>query len=187
MTHAFVASPAFVRSSVLIQPQLNKMEQRGKTQWQHFSQRMIPLAQEVSTTRLQVVVETFIVAMVILNIIIMTPLLNIFWADHLPSDREKHIQQLLAMIPPNASVSASDNLNPHLSERLYITVFPATTFSSSGKSQNESVQYIIVDLNALFPEERVSATNELNQLRQSGQFRNLAQAEGVILLVRVGT
>jgi hypothetical protein len=91
---------------------------------------------------------------------------------------------LLARIPPDASVSAGGNLNPHLTERLYITVFPEITFSSSEKSTNNMVQYVIVDINAVFPEDRASTSDELNQLVNSGQFRILARAEGVILLVR---
>ena len=159
-----------------------------KRYWQRFSVRMIPLAESISVARLQYVVCSWLLAMTVLNIIIMIPLLNIFWADHLPGNREKHIQQLLAMIPPDASVSASSNLNPHLTERLYVTVFPELTYLPNGKNQNEkaTVQYVIVDLNAFFPEDRVRATDELNQLRRSGQFRDLAQAEGVILLQRIG-
>lgn len=158
-----------------------------KQRWQRFSVRMIPLAESISVARLQYIVCIWILAMTILNIIIMMPLLNIFWADHLPGNREKHIEQLLAMIPPDASVSASSNLNPHLTERLYVTVFPELTYLPNGKNQNDkvTVQYVIVDLNAFFPEDRVRATDELNQLRRSGQFRDLAQAEGVILLQRI--
>ncbi len=159
-----------------------------KQRWQRFSVRMIPLATTISVARLQQIVCIWILAMTVLNLIIMMPLLNIFWADHLPGDREKHTQQLLAMIPADASVSASSNLNPHLTERLYVTVFPELTYLPNGRNQQDkqTVQYVIVDLNAFFPEDRVRATDELNQMRRSGQFRDLAQAEGVILLQRIG-
>ena len=60
----------------------------------------------------------------------------------------------------------------------------AITFSSSEKSINNLVEYVVVDINALFPEDRVSTSDKLNQLVSSGQFRVLARAEGVILLVR---
>jgi hypothetical protein len=153
-------------------------------QWQRFGQRMEPLAQSIPMTGLQSVVCSWIVSMLLLNYVVTIPLLNIFWADHTPGSREQHIQQLLARIPPNASVSAGGNLNPHLTERLYITVFPEITFSSSEKSINNLVEYVVVDINALFPEDRVSTSEELNQLVSSGQFRTLARAEGVILLVR---
>ena len=78
--------------------------------------------------------------------------------------REQHIQLLLNQIPPDASVSASDDLNPHLSEWQYIFVFPSFTDST----HNFSAQYIIVDLDNVLPQSRNDVTSELNQLRHSG-------------------
>jgi len=137
---------------------------------------MVPLASGVSVLRLQLVVIAWIICMVAVNYVLATPVLNSFWADHEPGSREQHIQQLLAFIPPDASVSAGANLNPHLSERQRLAVFPSPL--------NTSVQYIIVDLNTVFPEDRAEMASELNQLVASGQFRELARAEGVVLLVR---
>lgn len=145
-----------------------------------------PLAKHASLPRMQWWMSTWIVAMLALNFVIMAPQLNVFWADHTPGVREQHINKLLAMIPANASVSAGENLNPHLSQRLYITVFPAITFSTS-KNINNTVQYIAVDVQNIMPEERVGVSNELNQLVNSGQFIPLAEAEGVKLLVRRNT
>jgi len=145
-----------------------------------------PLAKHASLPRMQWWMSTWIVAMLALNFVIMAPQLNVFWADHTPGVREQHINKLLAMIPANASVSAGENLNPHLSQRLYITVFPAITFSTS-KNINNTVQYIVVDVQNIMPEERVGVSNELNQLVNSGQFIPLAEAEGVKLLVRRNT
>jgi uncharacterized membrane protein len=153
-------------------------------QWRRFSERMEPIVRSTPLVRLQSIVCVWIVSMLLLNYVIAIPLLNIFFADHVPGSREEHIQQLLAKIPPDASVSAGGNLNPHLTERLYITVFPEITFSSSEKSTNNMVEYVIVDINAVFPEDRASTSDKLNQLVNSGQFRILARAEGVILLVR---
>src|SRR6266436_7318289 len=56
-------------------------------QWRRFSERMIPLAREVSVPRLQWVVVTWITCMFVLNYVIATPTLNIFWADHEPGSR----------------------------------------------------------------------------------------------------
>ncbi len=175
------------RLRVVVAPyslQWQRLRKGMELQWQRFGQRMEPLARSMPMARLQVAVGGWIVSMLLLNYIVSIPLLNIFWADHTPGSREQHIQQLLARIPPDASVSAGGNLNPHLTERLYITVFPEITFSSSEKSINNVVEYVVVDINALFPEERVSTSDKLNQLVSSGQFRILARAEGVILLVR---
>ncbi len=148
----------------------------AEVQWRRVSSRMVPLASGVSVLRLQLVVIAWIICMVAVNYVLATPVLNSFWADHEPGSREQHIQQLLAFIPPDASVSAGANLNPHLSERQRLAVFPSPL--------NTSVQYIIVDLNTVFPEDRAEMASELNQLVASGQFRELARAEGVVLLVR---
>jgi uncharacterized membrane protein len=160
------------------------LAQAGSLQWQSFSESMIPLAKSLGKARLQQVLYGWLLAMCVLNFVIMDPPLSAFWPDHALGSREQHIEHLLAMIPPNASVSASSTLNPHLSQRLSITLFPAITFSSSARHVNTIVQYIIVDLDSLFPEDRVKTTNELNQLVNSGQFRVLARAEGVVLLER---
>jgi uncharacterized membrane protein len=184
-----LATPLVARSSSALQSGVASVRQASSTQWQRFSSRMEPLAQQAALPRLQWFVAGWIIAMLLLNFILMLPLLNIFWPGHtlwqpqLPGSREQHIEQLLARIPLDASVSASDNLNPHLTERRYVTVFPQITIAT-GKNGNTTVQYVIVDLNAFFPEERVSATNMLNGLVSSGQFRILARAEGVVLLQR---
>jgi uncharacterized membrane protein len=148
-------------------------------QWQRFCRSMQPLARMVSTFRLQWVLFTWITLMFGLNFLIAMPHLNAFWADHQPGTREQHIEQLLAMIPPDASVSASDDLNPHLSERQLLAVFPSVCLDSHC---NQTVQYVIVDLNSLSQANQAAAASELYGLRK--QFRILAQASGVVLLIR---
>ena len=151
-------------------------------QWQRFSKRMQPLARSTSPARLHWIVFGWITLMLGLNLVVMIAPLASFWADHDPGSREQHIEQLLAMIPPGASVSASDDLNPHLSERRYVTVFPTICFDSRC---NQMVQYVVVDLNNLTLANRAEAASKLNSLQK--QFRTLAQAEGIVLLVRRST
>jgi len=151
-------------------------------QWQRFSERMVPLARGISVLRLQWITFAWITVMLGLNLLLAKPLLDGFWADHEPGSREQHIQQLLALIPPDASVSASSNINPHVSERQLLAVFPA--INVNGIDTTETVQYIIVDLNAVFPEDRGPTTNKLNHLKRSGQYIEIGRAEGVVLLVR---
>ncbi len=150
-------------------------------QWEHFNARMVPLAKNIAAPRLQWIMFAWITLMLGLNFVLATPLLNGFWADHEPGSHEQHIEQLLAMIPADASVSAGANLNPHLSERQLITVFPSITFPSNHSVL--TVQYVIVDLDSVFPEDRATIASKLNQLVISKQFRIVAQAEGVWLLV----
>ena len=181
-----LARPAFAHSLGRMQQTRPALHSIYVTQKQNLDEHMIPLAKRAPLTHMQWWMSGWIVAMLALNMVIMTPQLNVFWADHVPGVREQHINQLLAMIPPNASVSAGENLNPHLSERLYITVFPAITFSTS-KNINNKVQYIIVDVQSIFPEDRVTVASELNQLVNTRQYRVLREAEGVKLLVRADT
>ncbi len=154
---------------------------RGE-QWQRFSKRMQPLARSTSPARLQWTTFAWITVMLGLNLVLMAGALSSFWADHDPGSREQHINQVLAMIPPDASVSASDDLNPHLSERRFVTVFPTICLDSRC---NQMVQYVVVDLNNLTLANRAEASSKLNSLQR--QFRILAQAEGIVLLVRRST
>jgi hypothetical protein len=173
------------RSVALVQPRIiSPFTRLRAARWEPFSERMAALARLVPLSRLQWVVTFWIVAMIVVNFIVMTPLFNIFWANHTPAAREQHIQQLLNMIPPDAAVSAGGNLNPHLAERQYVTVFPELTVATSDKNRLVTVQYIIVDLDNVFPEDRYGTATTLNALINSGQFRVLARADGVILLVR---
>jgi uncharacterized membrane protein len=157
--------------------------QRSTAQWQLFGERMYPFTKKISAYRLQWVICAWLLFTMGLNFLIVNPQLNSFWADTTPGVREQQIQQLLDMIPPDASVSASDDLNPHLSERQQLEVFPATCLDATC---NETVQYIIVDLNNLTSTgNRASATAKLNSL--SRQYITLKSAYGVVLFVRRST
>jgi uncharacterized membrane protein len=148
-------------------------------QWQRFSARMTPLAKKLTAARLQWILFAWIALLIWLNYFIAAPQLNAFWANHPPGSREEQIQRLLALIPPDASVSAGTNLNPHLSERQLLAVFPSVCLDTAC---NHTVQYVVVDLNNLSVENLAEATSELNGL--SKLYRPLARAEGVVLLVR---
>ncbi len=178
-----LARPTFAHSLVRLQGVRPVFRDTYISQKQKLNEHMVPLAKRASFGRLQWWTSAWIIAMLVLNLNILAPQLNVFWADHTPGVREQHVNQLLAMIPPNASVSASESLNPHLSQRLYITVFPEITFSTS-KNINNKVQYIIVDVQNISPDDRVGVSVLLNQLVSSKQYRVLREAEGVELLVR---
>jgi uncharacterized membrane protein len=153
-----------------------------------FSARVVDLARVVPVQRLQWIITIWVVSMIVLNIVVMTPWLNVFWADHRPGEREQHIQQILALIPPDAAVSAGGNLNPHLSDRRYVTVFPDISVAAFGDKESRIVDYIVVDLDTASPENKDFSANfidVLNQLQRSKQFKLIAQAEGVVLLERV--
>jgi len=151
-------------------------------QWQRFSARMHPFAYKITISQLQWLLVIWVVLLIGLNYVIAIPQLNAFWADHTPGTREEHIQRVLALIPPDASVSAGTNLNPHLSERQLLAVFPSVCLDTEC---NHTVEYVVVDLNDLSVENLAEATSELNGL--SKLYRPLARAEGVVLLVRRST
>ncbi len=151
-------------------------------QWQRFSACMTPLAKKLTVFQLQWILITWIVLLIGLNYVIALPQLNAFWADHTPGSREEQIQRVLVLIPPDASVSAGTNLNPHLSERQLLAVFPSVCLDTNC---NHTVQYVVVDLKNLSVENLAEATSELNGL--SKLYRPLARAEGVVLLVRRST
>lgn len=150
-------------------------------QWERFGECMLPFARKISVFRLQWILVAWILLMIGLNYYIAVPQLNSFWADHEPGSREQQIERLLALIPPDASVSAGTNLNPHLSERQLLAVFPSVCLDTAC---NRTVEYVIVDLNSLTTENRAEATSVLNGL--SKLFRIVARAEGVVLLIRRG-
>ena len=172
------------RITSILQPRLTRLTLPAwrKEQWQRFSERMKPFATVISIVHLQWMVVVWIIMMAVLNYFIIMPILNPFWPDHDPGSREQQIQQLLDLIPADASVSASDDLNPHLSERQLLAVFPSVCLDSSCTS---TVQYVIVDLNSLTIANRAAATSELNAL--SRQFRLIARKEGVELFIRRST
>lgn len=153
-----------------------------REQWQRFSARMSPLAKMFTIFQLQWLVCIWIMLLIWLNYMIAIPQLNPFWANHTPGVREEQIERVLALIPPDASVSAGTNLNPHLSERQLLAVFPSVCLDTKC---NNTVQYVVVDLNDVTVENQAEAINELNGL--SKLYRPLARADGVILLVRRST
>ncbi|MBO0779682.1 MAG: DUF2079 domain-containing protein, partial [Ktedonobacteraceae bacterium] len=184
IVHGVVTHPTVTRSAAVLQPRLRWLKERQVGRWQAFSERMEPLARAVPARSLQWLLMVWIVMMIGLNLVILyVPLNWVNWADHLPGAREQHVQHILDMIPPDASVSAGGNLNPHLTRRQYVTVFPQLTYIGENGIRG-NVQYVVVDLGAVFPEDKVSTAKTLNQLVSSGAFRVLAQAEDVILLVR---
>jgi|SRR5579883_753436 len=183
VAHVFVMWPIVqslcVRFAVL--------SQWSRRQWQHVSARMSDLAILVPISTFQWSIAGWIVVMFVLNYSIMMPWLSAFWPDHQPGLREQRIEQLLTLIPPDASVSASGNINPHLTERRYVTVFPEITLATADAGISHTVKYVIVDLDDLSPEDKTRSANYvkvLNQLQRSHQFHQLAQVDGVVVLVR---
>ncbi len=90
--------------------------------------------------------------------------------------RVENIDRLLATIPPDVPVSASDSLNPHLSERRNIYLFP-----DIGRGDTIA-EYIVIDTDNLPYENRATSFLTWNQLtRPGGQYRIIARTGTVYL------
>ncbi|MBD1834388.1 DUF2079 domain-containing protein [Cyanobacteria bacterium FACHB-472] len=101
-----------------------------------------------------------------------------------------HVRPLLAQIPPDASVTASTYLIPHLSGRREIIRFPNLQLRNDAR-EVVNVDYIIADLwqmqqyQTAFREERELLQNGIpfiEQLSNSGQYGIIGFKDGVILM-----
>ena len=99
-------------------------------------------------------------------------------------------QTMLKLIPPNASVSATTYLVPHLSSRRAIVRFPALRYRSDDR-QEEWVEYAIADLwqlqqyRAAFDSDDAllrSSLRLINRLTRQRQYGILSFSDGVIVL-----
>jgi uncharacterized membrane protein len=109
------------------------------------------------------------------NLLAAEPFLQQFWPPLSVGTREAQINQLLAQIPPDASVSASDTLDPHLGHRAELYLFP-----DLGRGTTPA-QYIVIDVDHLQLESRVTSVQRFDLLIASGEYRVIAQAGSVYL------
>jgi uncharacterized membrane protein len=106
--------------------------------------------------------------------------------------RAHAINQLLAQIPPAASVTATTYIVPHVSGRRAVLRMPRTDFiNDAGAAQ--SVDYVVADLwrlqrySVAFSRDRdrlTDFTNLINTWLDSGQYGLIAVNDGVVLLQR---
>jgi uncharacterized membrane protein len=109
------------------------------------------------------------------NLLAAEPFLQQFWPPLSVGSREASINRLLAQIPPDASVSASETLDPHLGHRSGLYLFPDL---GSGASP---AQYIVIDEDFLAPEERADLLQKFDALLASGEYRVIAHSGSVYL------
>jgi hypothetical protein len=135
------------------------------------------LVQRVSPHVGMALVCLMLLAFASYNLMAATDQLDPFIPNLSTGAREERINRLLAMIPPDASVSASDTLNPHLSERQDLYLFP-----DIGRG-DDIAQYIIIDIDYLPYENRSNAISTFDQLTspQHGIYRIIARAGSVYL------
>jgi hypothetical protein len=106
-----------------------------------------------------------------------------FWAagDPPSASMAAHISRvdaLLARIPADASVCATDTLDPHLSDRYDLYLAPDPQCYQAG--------YVAMDLPAAVASVRPADTQMLRRMETSGRYQVVGQAGDVILLRLTG-
>ena len=100
--------------------------------------------------------------------------------DHLPEVTEhgKRVQAIINLIPADAAVASSSNLNPHVSQRRQVSLFP----------EIEKADYILLDVSASpYPIDAASTWWRVQQLLSDGGWGVEAADDGVLLLKRGGS
>lgn len=106
-----------------------------------------------------------------------------FWKAGAPPTAQQarldaQIDALLGRIPPNATVAATDTLDPHLSDRYTIYLMPDT--------QSYQAEYVAVDLPDAISVSRPDDTTMYQRMLASGRYVVVGRAGPVTLLRRVG-
>ncbi len=106
-----------------------------------------------------------------------------FWAAGNPpsaalSARMTAVNTLLAKIPADASVCATDTLDPHLSDRYTLYLAPDPQCYQAG--------YVAMDLPNAISDVRAADTRMLKRMQASGQYTVVGETHGVIVLRLVG-
>ncbi|HEX2172616.1 MAG TPA: DUF2079 domain-containing protein [Dehalococcoidia bacterium] len=92
------------------------------------------------------------------------------------TDHDRLGAELIRLIPPDAPVTASSGLNPHLSQRRQISLFPEGI---------EAAQYIAIDVTAdPYPIDGPNQWWRIRQLLESGGWGVLAGRDGFLVLER---
>ncbi|HLI05345.1 MAG TPA: DUF2079 domain-containing protein [Ktedonobacteraceae bacterium] len=101
-----------------------------------------------------------------------------FWtAGSHPIPRQAQVNALLARVPANASVAATDSLDPHLSDRYTLYLMP--------DPQSYLADYVALDLPDALNVNRQADQQMYEAMRISGSYRILGTAGQVVLLQRI--
>ena len=120
----------------------------------------------------------------VLAVLVLGSSLMSFWqqvflplTDHLPetTKRMDAAHELKALIPPDAAVAASTTLNPHVSQRQQVFLFPDI----------EQAEYIFLDVTASpYPIDAANQWWRVQKLLNSGDWGVVAARNGYLLLQR---
>ena len=120
----------------------------------------------------------------VLAVLVLGSSLMSFWqqvflplTDHLPETTKRMgaAHELKALIPPDAAVAASTTLNPHVSQRQQVSLFPDI----------EQAEYIFLDVTASpYPIDAANQWWRVQKLLNSGDWGVVAARNGYLLLRR---
>ncbi len=113
------------------------------------------------------------------NLQAIMPRLAPFWtAGARPVRYQAQMDTLLARVPANAVVAATDTLDPHLSDRYTIYLVP--------DPRAWTAQYVAFDVAHADPQDRAADQAMFNAMLSSGSYIEIGTAGEVVLLYRTG-
>lgn len=110
------------------------------------------------------------------NLAMHNPVLSLVRYHESPA-RVRAAQELISMVPPDAPVAATSFVAPRLLPRRYIYNFPPASFSAP----LAAATYIMADERGIVVRDKGS----LDEIRRSGDWRQVAAKEGFVLFERV--
>lgn len=133
----------------------------------------------VSTRWLGPLVIGWLMVSTLWNLQAIMPQLALFWtAGARPVRYQEQMDALLARVPANATVAASDTLDPHLSDRYTIYLVP--------DPRSWTAQYVAIDAPHADPDSEAADRAMLNAMLASGRYKVLGTAGEIVLLYRTG-
>jgi hypothetical protein len=124
-------------------------------------------------------VAGWLLVMTLMSVIAMPQDFYGYWgAGDAPAPHQAQIAALLRKIPHDATVAATDTLNPHLSDRETIYLLP--------DPQSYRAQYVAADVSSKPDPLRVAEAQMFNTMATSHHYRVVGQVGTVIVLQRIG-
>ncbi|MDE3230118.1 MAG: DUF2079 domain-containing protein, partial [Chloroflexota bacterium] len=131
---------------------------------------------------LQALVVAWLLAASVMNLMAVGRVQPFWEAGDAPSASESTrivaVNQLLARIPADASVCATDTIDPHVSDRYDLYLAPDTLCYQA--------QYVAMDVINSIPDVEVFNALMLFQMRHSDHYVLVGETHGVVVLHRVG-
>lgn len=107
------------------------------------------------------------------------PRFSAFWhSGDAPAASQAQMNALLAQVPPDATVAASDSVDPHLSDRYTIYLMP--------DPQSYQAEYVAVDVQSATEYHQQADDYMFNVMLGSGHYELIGTAGGIVLLHRTG-